>query len=58
MQQAENDDSAVSQLEHASQELHRDTECMLTQKSSEKEQIEHISDYRYDVFDSNQFADQ
>ena len=31
---------------------------MLTQKSSEKEQIEHTSDCRYDISGSDQSADQ
>ena len=37
LQQAENDDSAVFWSEHAFQELHRDIECILIQKSSEEE---------------------
>ena len=56
LQQAENDDSANSQSEHASQELHRDTECMLIQESFKEEQIKHTSDYRYDISDSDQSA--
>ena len=31
---------------------------MLTQENSEKKQIEYTSDYKYDISDSNQFADQ
>ena len=58
LQQAENDNSAASQLEHASQESHRDIEHTLTQKNSKEEQIEHISDHKYDIFNSDQSADQ
>ena len=58
LQQAEDDNSAASQSEHTSQESHRNTEHMLTQKNSEEEQIEHISDYKHDIFSSNQSADQ
>ena len=31
---------------------------MLTQENSEEKQIKHTFDYKHDVFDSNQFADQ
>ena len=58
LQQAENDNSAASQSEHIFQELHRDTEYMLIQESSEEEQIKHTSDYRHDIFSSDQTADQ
>ena len=58
LQQAENDDSAASWSEHASQESHKNTEYMLIQESSEEEQIKHTSDCRYDISDSDQFADQ
>ena len=58
LQQAENDDSAVFWSEHAFQELHRDIECILIQKSSEEEQIKHIFNYKCDISDSNQSADQ
>ena len=58
LQQAENDNSAAFQSEHAFQESHRNTEHMLIQKNSEEEQIKHISNYKYDVFNLNQFSDQ
>ena len=58
LQQAENNDSAASWSEHASQESHRDTEHMLTQESSEEKQTEHILDCKCDIFSSDQSADQ
>ena len=53
LQQTENDNSAAFQSEHAFQESHRNTEHMLIQKNSEKEQIKHTSNYKCDVFNSN-----
>ena len=58
LQQAENDDSAVSWSKYTFQESHKDIECTLTQESSEEEQTEHTSNYKHDVFSSDQFADQ
>ena len=58
LQQTENDNSAAFQSEHAFQELHKNTECILIQESFEEKQIKHTSDYKYNISDSDQSADQ
>ena len=58
LQQVKNDNSAASQSEHAFQELHKNTEHILIQESSKKEQIKHTSDHKHDISDSDQSADQ
>ena len=58
LQQAEDDDSAAFQSEHASQESHRDIKHILIQENSEEKQTEHTFDCKCDIFSSDQFADQ
>ena len=49
--------AAASKLKHAFQKQHRNSEHMLIQKNFLKKQIKYSFDYKYDIFNLNQFAD-